>query len=219
MQTSRSYDDACGLARALDVVGERWALLVVRELLFGPKRFTDLRADLPGVSTNILSARLAELERAGVVTRSRLAPPAASWVYRLTAWGRELESVIRSMGSWGARSALEPNHLHLSPTSAVMSMGTFFDPAAARGVTAQFELRLAGDTFHAEVRGGEFSITRGPADDPAAVIETTPRTWTAFLYEGLDLAEAKRSGAITVTGDSRAVQRLPKLFRAPELVE
>ena len=102
----RSYEDGCAAAHALDLIGERWALLVVRELLLGPKRFTDLRAGLPGISPNVLSQRLDELERVGVVRRRRLLPPAASWVYDLTPWGQELEPIILQLGRWGARSPL-----------------------------------------------------------------------------------------------------------------
>src|SRR5688572_21078405 len=99
----RSYEDGCAAAHALDIVGERWALLVVRELLLGPKRFTDLRTGLPGISPNVLASRLGELERTAVVRRRRLMPPAGSWVYELTPWGRELEPIILGLGHWGAR--------------------------------------------------------------------------------------------------------------------
>src|SRR4051794_17988268 len=122
MNANRSYDDACGLARAMDVVGKRWAMLVLRELMLGPKRFTDLRADLPGVSTNVLSTRLAQLEKAGAVKRHKLPPPSGSWVYELTAWGFELEPVVRTLGRWGARTEITPKHENFSVTSAVFSM-------------------------------------------------------------------------------------------------
>src|SRR5688572_32862025 len=103
MATSRRYGDACGMPRALDRVGERWALLIVRELLLGPKRFTDLRAGLPNASPNVLSQRLRELEAHGVLRRRRLGPPARAWVYELTDWGQELEPLIVQLGRWGSR--------------------------------------------------------------------------------------------------------------------
>src|SRR5918995_1492840 len=109
MATMRTYCDGCAAAHALDLVGERWALLVVRELLLGPKRFTDLRAGLPNVSTNVLSQRLRELEHAGIVRRHRLPPPAASWVYELTDWGRELKPIVLSIGTWAVRSPSFPS--------------------------------------------------------------------------------------------------------------
>src|SRR6266851_2299557 len=108
MPTSRSYGDACGIARALDVVGERWALLVVRELLLGPQRFSDLRRALASASSNLVADRLRELESRGVVGRRKLAPPAGSWVYELTEWGRELEPIMLALGSWGVRVPLPP---------------------------------------------------------------------------------------------------------------
>src|SRR5918998_1860577 len=118
----RTYDDGCAAAHALDLVGERWALLVVRELLLGPKRFTDLRAGLPHASPNVLTERLRELEAVGVVVRRKLPPPAASRVYELTDWGRELEGVIISLGRWGARSPSKPREAQLSIDSLILSL-------------------------------------------------------------------------------------------------
>jgi len=215
VNTNRSYDDACGLARAMDVVGERWAMLLARELMLGPKRFTDLRADLPGVSTNVLSTRLAQLEQAGAVKRRKLPPPSGSWVYELTPWGLELEPIVRTLGRWGARTEITPKHENFSVTSAVLSMRTNFDPAAAERVRATYEIRLNDEVFRAEVRDGSFTIERGEAGRPDAEIETDPATLAAFLYQGLSLADAERAG-MKVSGDARAVQRLPKLFVLPE---
>src|SRR5919202_1684482 len=156
MATMRTYCDGCAAAHALDLVGERWALLVVRELLLGPKRFTDLRAGLPGVSPNVLAQRLRELERAGVVRRRKLPPPAASKVYELTEWGLELEPVIVRLGRWGARSPLRPLDAALGVDSLVLSFRTMFDPLAADGLTASYELRLGEDVFVAVVDDGRF---------------------------------------------------------------
>src|SRR5687767_14711475 len=133
MPPKRSYEDGCATAHALDIIGERWALLVVRELLLGPKRFTDLRADLPGVSPNVLSQRLDELERVAVLRRRRLAPPAAAWVYELTEWGAELEPVILQLGRWGARSPFMKPDLPMSVDSLALSLRAMFDPGAANG--------------------------------------------------------------------------------------
>src|SRR5918997_6974707 len=137
----RTYGDMCGIARALDVIGERWALLVVRELVLGPKRFTDLRVGLPNASPNVLSQRLRELEAAGVVRRRRLPPPAASKVYELTDWGKELEPVIIRLGRWGARSPSKPRDAVLGVDSLILSFRTMFDPLAADGLEATYELR------------------------------------------------------------------------------
>ena len=133
MATKRTYCEACAAAHALDLVGERWALLVVRELLLGPKRFTDLRAGLPGVSPNVLAQRLRELEEAAVVRRRKLPPPAASRVYELTEWGMELEPVIVSLGRWGARSPLRPQDAGMSVDSLILSFRAMFDARAADG--------------------------------------------------------------------------------------
>ena len=216
MATMRTYCDACAAAHALDLVGERWALLVVRELLLGPKRFTDLRAGLPGVSPNVLAQRLRELERAGVVRRRKLPPPAASRVYELTEWGMELEPVIIRLGRWGARSPSRPRDAALGVDSLVLSFRTMFDPLAANGLTASYELRLGENRFRAEVADGRFEIVRGSAERPDAIIETDAGTLAALVYEGRELAEAVRSGDVKIEGDESAVARFLTLFPLPE---
>src|ERR671918_2781070 len=158
MASMRTYCDGCAAAHALDLVGERWALLVVRELLLGPKRFTDLRAGLPGASPNVLAQRLRELERAGVVRRRKLPPPAASRVYELTDWGEELEPVIVRLGRWGARSPSKPCDAALGVDSLVLSFRTMFDPGAAEGLEASYELRLGEDRFRTVVAEDRFEI-------------------------------------------------------------
>jgi DNA-binding HxlR family transcriptional regulator len=216
MVTKRTYCDGCAAAHALDLVGERWALLVVRELLLGPKRFTDLRAGLPGVSPNVLAQRLRELERAGVVRRGKLPPPAASRVYELTDWGLELEPVIVRLGRWGARSPSKPRDAALGVDSLVLSFRTMFDPLAADGLTASYELRLGEDRFRAEVADGRFEIIRGDAERPEATIETDAATLAALVYDGRHLAEAVRSGDVKIEGDESAVKRFLGLFPLPE---
>ena len=212
----RTYDDACAAAHALDLIGERWALLVVRELLLGPKRFTDLRTGLPGASPNVLAQRLRELERAGVVQRRKLPPPAASRVYELTDWGKELEPVITQLGRWGARSPLRPRDAGLSIDSLILSFRTMFDPRAADGLRASYELRLGEDRFRVVVDDGRFEVARGAADRPEAVIETGPATLAALVYEDRDLAEALHSGDVKIEGDESAVESFLGLFPLPE---
>src|SRR5688500_15664290 len=151
MVTRRTYDGGCAAAHALDLVGERWALLVVRELLLGPKRFTDLRAGIPKASPNVLAPRLRVLERARVARRRKLHPPAASRVYELTEWGLELEPVVISLGRWGARSPSKPRDAALGVDSLVLSFRAMFDARAAEGIRASYELRLGEDRFRAEV--------------------------------------------------------------------
>lgn len=216
MPIMRSYDDGCAAAHALDLVGERWALLVVRELLLGPKRFTDLRAGLPGASPNVLSQRLRELEGVGVVRRRKLPPPAASRVYELTDWGLELEPVIVQLGRWGARSPSKPRDAGLGVDSLILSFRTMFDERAADGLTAGYELRLGEDRFRAEVAEGQFEIVRGSADLPDAIIETSSATLAALVYEGRPLSEALSSGDLKLEGDRSAVERFLTLFPLPE---
>src|SRR5919202_4202582 len=152
MATKRTYCDACAAAHALDLVGERWALLVVRELLLGPKRYTDLRAGLPNASPNVLSQRLGELEDAGIVRRRKLPPPAGSRVYELTDWGRELEETVMSLGRWGARSPVPLSDAPIaSADSVILALRERFDPGAADGLRARYELRIGDDRFRVEV--------------------------------------------------------------------
>ena len=212
----RSYDDGCAAAHALDLIGERWALLVVRELLLGPKRFTDLRAGLPGASPNVLAQRLRELEGAGVVVRRKLPPPAASRVYELTDWGKELEPVIIRLGRWGVRSPSKPRDAKIGVDSVILSFRTMFDPRAAEGIEASYELRLGEDRFRAEVANGRFEIERGVAERPDAIMESSPGAMAALVYEGRSLDEALRSGDIGIEGDRSAVERFLSLFPMPE---
>ena len=212
----RTYDDGCAAAHALDLVGERWALLVVRELLLGPKRFTDLRAGIPKASPNVLAQRLRELEGAGVVQRRKLPPPAASKVYELTDWGMELEPVVVSLGRWGARSPSRPCDAELGVDSLVLSLRTMFDPRGGDGLKASYELRLGEDRFRAEVGGDQFEIVRGVAERPEAAIETDVGTLAALVYEGRQLAEALRSGSVEIEGDESAVARFLTFFPLPE---
>ncbi len=216
MATMRTYCDGCAAAHALDLVGERWTLLVVRELLLGPKRFTDLRAGLPGASPNVLAQRLRELERAGVVRRRKLPPPAASRVYELTDWGLELEPIILRLGRWGVRSPSRPRDAEIGVDSIIIALRTMFDPLAADGLSASYELRLGEDRFRAVVADGRFEIARGSADRPDATIETEPGTLAALVFGGGQLAEALRSGDIKIEGDKQAVARFLTLFPLPE---
>jgi DNA-binding HxlR family transcriptional regulator len=216
MATKRTYDDGCAAAHALDLVGERWALLVVRELLLGPKRFTDLRAGLPNASPNVLAERLRGLEEAGIVRRRRLPPPAASRIYELTDWGEELEPVILRLGRWGARSPSKPDDAPLGVDSLILSFRTMFDAGAAEGLEASYELRMGEDLFLAEVSGGSFEIERGSAERPDATIEADSTTLAGLVYSARPLAEALRSGDVKIEGDEAAVERFLSLFPLPE---
>jgi DNA-binding HxlR family transcriptional regulator/putative sterol carrier protein len=215
MTGPRTYGDRCGIARALDAVGERWALLVVRELLLGPKRFTDLRTGLPHASPNVLAQRLRELEEAGVVRRRTLAPPAASKVYELTARGMALEPVVIELGRWGAGTPSPPAGVGMSLDSTILSLRTLFDPARADGLTATLELRLGDQRFRAEVARGRLDVVRGEATAPDATVITDHATLLALIRGRRALADTVRAGDVAVRGDEAVVARFMGLFPLP----
>jgi DNA-binding HxlR family transcriptional regulator len=197
--TARTYGDGCGIAHALDLVGERWALLIVRELLLGPLRFSDLRAGLPGAGPTVLSQRLRDLERAGVIARRDLPPPAASTVYELTPHGAELEPIVIAFGSWALRSPLAPAG-PVSPVSAMLTLRTYFQPSApwsgaVRVILGDRHYRVRIDAGHAEVTADD-----GPAGGTS--IHTDPDTFVALL------AGNEPMTAVHIDGDTSVVQRL-----------
>jgi DNA-binding HxlR family transcriptional regulator len=210
----RTYDDPCGVARGLNVIGERWALLVVRELLFGPKRFTDLHHGLPTASQNVLSQRLRELEQTGVVRRRRLGPPSAAWVYELTEWGRDLEPLLVHLAQWGSRSPVTSGN-ELSADALMFALRTSFDATAARDEDGTYEIRLGDDRFRARIAGGRLDLARGSADRPDAVLDTDPATLRSVVFGGRSIGEAVREGRLTVAGDERAAARFAGLFPRP----
>jgi DNA-binding HxlR family transcriptional regulator len=211
----RTYGDSCGIARALDVVGERWALLVVRELLLGPKRFTDLRSGLANLGPDILTQRLRELEQDGLVVRRKLDPPAGSWVYELTERGRALEPVVLELGRWGSSAPFPPGDMRMGADSTILALRTVFDADAGDGLDATYELRLDGQSFRIRVADGEIELRRGRAEEPLAVLETDPRTLTELLWRGRSLADAERAGDVSVGGSRAEARRFLRLFPVP----
>jgi DNA-binding HxlR family transcriptional regulator len=177
----RTYGDRCGIARALDLVGERWALLVVRELVLGPKRFTDLRTGLPQIGPDMLSQRLRELEERGVVQRGKLPPPAASQVYALTDRGRALEPVVLALGRWGFEAPVPGEDARLGPDAAMLALKTMF---RGHGLRATYEVRLGDDRYAVRVDGDRLDVERGSADNPDATIATDPGTLATVLWHG-----------------------------------
>jgi DNA-binding HxlR family transcriptional regulator len=215
MPAKRTYGDRCGIARALDVVGERWALLVVRELLLGPKRFTDLRSGLPHVSPDVLSQRLRELEESGIVRRGKLPPPAGSRIYELTERGHELEPVVLELGRFGSVAPFPPGEAQIGVDALAIALKTLFAPDAADGLDATYELRLGEDRFRVRVAGGRLDIARGSAEAPDATIQTDPGTLATVLWHGRKLVEARRSGDVAISGDDAAAKRFLGLFPLP----
>lgn len=215
MAGKRSYGDACAAAHALDLVGERWALLVIRELLLGPKRFTDLRSGLPNASPNVLAQRLRELEEAGVVRRRRLPPPAAARVYELTDWGAGLETTIRELGRWGSRSPRHASDLPIGVDSIVLALGTMFDAEAAAGPTTTLEVAFGEDRFRIRIGDAGFEAERGQAPDADVVVETDPETLASLVFGEQPLADALGQGAIALSGDHAAFERFTHAFSLP----
>lgn len=216
MVGKRKYDDGCAVAHGLDLVGERWMLLVVRELLLGPKRFTDLRAGIPGVSADVLTQRLRDLTASGVVQRRKLPAPASSWVYELTAWGMQLESIVIQLGRWASRSPTLPHDAEIGIDSLVVSFRALFDPQAATGLTAVFVLRLDEQQFRIEIADGRLDLARGEADNADVTMETDPGTLAALLHGGLPVADALKTGGLVVDGPVHLVERFLGLFPLPE---
>ena len=216
MSFKRSYDDGCAAAHALDLVGERWALLVVRELVFGAKRFTDLRAGLPGISPNVLTQRLDELEQAAVLRRRRLLPPAATSVYELTDWGRELAPLLLALGRWGAKSPLMAQGLPMSTSSLMMSLQAMFSAEAAGDLAGTVALSLGDERFHARVARGRLTVLRGEASAPDASITGTTAALAEVIHGGRKLGDATKAGELALDGDKALVRRFVTLFTLPE---
>jgi DNA-binding HxlR family transcriptional regulator len=202
----RTYGDHCGIARALDAVGDRWALLVVRELLLGPKRFTDLRAGLPRVTPDVLAQRLRDLEADGVLRRRKLPRPASAHVYELTPRGQELEPVILELGRWGSAEPFPDGEL--GADAFVLALKAMFDPARGNG-EAHVELRIGEDRYDARLHGDRFDVARGAADDPQAAIDGDPATLAEVTWHGRSL------DALEIAGDRRAAERFLQAFAVP----
>jgi DNA-binding HxlR family transcriptional regulator len=216
----RSYEnDGCAAAHALDLIGERWALLVARELMLGPKRFTDLQNDLPHISPNVLSQRLRDLEGIGAIRKYKLPPPAASQVYELTPWGYELEPILQQLGRWGAQSPTMPRGAPVTMSTLVMGMRTMFQPDAADGLNTQYELRLGTERFRVHVRDRALEIARGVAAQPDVSLESDVGTLKRLIFEGLSLEDAVNSGKLTIHGDTARVTEFLGLFKMPPMTD
>lgn len=215
---SRWYDDACGTALALELVGERWSLLIVRELMFGGRRFGELRASLPGISANILTQRLEGMEASGIVTRRKLPPPASAQIYELTPWGYESETAIQELGRWAVRSHAHDVTLPLSAASIMMSFRTMYTRERAEGLIGRtIGFALGAEHFVATLEQGEIAIRR--ADEPAdARFETDPMTLASVVYGGRPFADAEAVGALTIGGDRALAERFATLFVLPDKI-
>lgn len=210
----RKYGQYCGFARALELVGERWALLIVRDLLGGPLRFTDLLNGLPGIPTNILTARLKELEDAGIVERHALPRLSGAGVaYRLTPFGEGLEPGINALGRWGAQTLGEVREGERFTLGSLMSaLRATFQPKAAKGLSVSFEIQLAGFVYHAIVARGALKVTAGPLPDADLVIEPGASLKPLLAHE-LTPADALKRKLVTVKGDRKLLSTFVELFK------
>lgn len=211
----RRYDDACGTAHGLELIGERWALLVLRELMLGPKRFSDLRADLPGISANVLTQRLEGLESSGLLVRRKLPPPAGTHVYELTEWGYEAEPIVQTLGRWAARSPAHDPTLPISATSIMLSFRTMYDPIRARRLGAAIGFRFAGDSFIAAPQADELRVLRGDPAGADAIFTGEPAALAAAVYGKQPLDELAAAGSLRLEGDRDAAERFIRIFELP----
>jgi DNA-binding HxlR family transcriptional regulator/putative sterol carrier protein len=208
----RAYGQFCGLVRALEIVGERWALMIIRDLLVSPKRFSDLRQGLPRIPTNILSARLKELEQAGIVRRRVLPRPSGSVVYELTEYGNELEDVVLRLGRWGARLLTKPGPEEIvTVDSMIMAMRSIFRPKAARGLDVSYELRLGEIIIHMIINNGRLKVAKGALPDADLAIKSGPAI-KALLAGEVSPADAIANGTVHLSGDSRLLSRFADTF-------
>lgn len=216
----RTYGQHCGMAHAVDILGERWALLIIRDLLIGPQRYTDLRRGLAKIPSNVLTTRLKELEAAGVVERVILARPESAVVYRLTPYGQQLEGVVLALGRWGAQSLGEPGAEDIvTPNSLTMAMRTTFNPEAARGVDASFEMHAGDIVLHMVIDDGELASSPGPLPGADLIIETGPAIRSLMAGE-ITPKEAIEQGVVTVKGTSALLEVFAKVFHiGPPVVD
>lgn len=213
----RTYNQYCATARTLDLIGERWTLLLVRELLTGPKRFGDLQASLRGLGTGLLAARLKHLEREGLAHRVTLPPPARTPAYALTEAGEELGPAILALARWGMTWAMDERRQEetFHPGWAVLGMRAYFDAETAAGFQAVYEFRVDDEVFHIRVDDGEIEALHGPAQHPDATVTIGADAFLQVAGHGLTLAQAVKTGVASVTGDRAVLRRLATLFRVP----
>lgn len=214
----RWYDDACGTAHAMELVGERWSLLIIRELMFGPRRFADLRRTLAGISANVLTQRLAGLAAAGILLRRRLPPPTAAQVYELTPWGYESETAIMALGRWAARSPGHDPALPLSAASLMLSFRTMLSAERLGTGRADIGLQLGEDGFVARLGGGTITIARETPTEVGALLTGTPESIAAVVYGGQPLDDAVQAGDVLVEGSRARAEWFVTLFPLPAKV-
>jgi DNA-binding HxlR family transcriptional regulator len=211
----RRYEDGCGTAHALDLIGERWALLVMRELMLGPKRFSDIRADLPGISANTLTQRLEGLEKAGLVVREKLPPPASGQVYGLTEWGHQLLPVMGALGRWAVRSPDHDPSQHFSAVSLLLSFLAMNQPPITRALDATIGFRLGRENYALTMKDGAIKAARGEPVGADVTFEGAPGAVAAAVYGGVPLAMLEADGSLRIEGDRAMAEHFITLFPLP----
>lgn len=214
MVSTRTYGQFCGFARAVEIVGERWAMLLVRDLLVGPKRFGELQRGLPKIPTNILTARLKELEAAGIVQRRASTQPGGGVLYELTPRGAELEQAVLALGRWGAKNLLDaprPDEI-VTNDSMIMALRTTFQPQNAKGVRASYELRMGPVVIHARINNGKIETGAGPLPDADLIIEAGPALKSVMTGE-TSPREAIANKSVHIIGDPALLDRFAELFK------
>ena len=206
----RRYDDACAAAHGMDLIGERWSMPLIRELLLGPRRFSDLKMSLNGISANVLTQRLEGLEAAGVLVRRKLPPPASVQVYELTPWGYESAPIFQALGRWAVRSPRHDPTRPFSPVSLMLSLRTMMDGEAAGGLEARIQLDMAGEHYFWIRHKGEVRIGRRPIEAPDLILRGSPSDIAGYVYASAPLS------SIAFEGDAELARRLPSLFPMPE---
>ena len=209
------YDDACGTAHALEVFGDRWALLVIRELMLGPRRFSQLRADLTGISASILTQRLSDLERRKVLVKTKLPPPAATPVYELTEWGYEAEPITSAMGRWAARSPSHDPSRRISGVSLLLSFRTMLNVGRWSDLDACLGFRFGDDVYGARLGRNGFSVAQGDPPDPRVRFAGTPAALGAAVDGQSPLARLEAEGLLEISGDRSLAERFVTLFPLP----
>lgn len=211
-EEKRRFEDACGLAHALELLGERWAMLVLRELAYGSRRFSALKADLPGISANVLAQRLTELEDRGLVRKVKLPPPASVQVYEATPWGLEAIPMIASLGRWAARSPLHDPTLRMGHVSVIMSLQTLLSPERAEGMKARIGFRFGDADYATWLHDGRLDVERGDAVGCDVTFSGAPSAIAAVIHGGAPFE------TISIEGDLALARRFAKLFPLPEKI-
>jgi len=214
--SKRAYNQFCPLSRTLDIIGERWTLLIIRNLIAGPQRYKDLLDNLPGIGTNLLAARLKELQSSGIIQRRKLPPPAGSTVYEFTELGRGLEEPLLALARWGLWTLTRPSEgAFVPPVMFRSGLRILFNAEAAAGMRETYEIRIDGDVFHLVVDDGTLQTAQGPASKPDMVFTSDAATWTAIASDSLSPQKAMMDGQLKFDGDPAAVIRFARIFPRP----